>query len=140
MPVLVNIDVADLPSAISFYRAALGLRHSRTLFESTVAEMLGAGCPIYLIERATSEQAAAKGPHPCIYERHWTPVHLDFVVADIDRAMDCAVSAGAFQETVIRSFGWGKLVTLSDPFGNGFCLIEGSEDPYAGQGKPGLDG
>lgn len=140
MPVLVNIDVADLRKAVAFYRSALGLRHTRTLFDDTVAEMLGAGCPIYLIERATSEPATPEGPHARTYQRHWTPIHLDFVVDDITRATECAVSAGAVQETPFRAFDWGTLVTLSDPFGNGFCLIESSDAPYAGlQGKPGLD-
>lgn len=52
MQILLNIDVADLGSAIGFYRDALGLRHARTLFEGTVAEMLGACCRVYLIEHA----------------------------------------------------------------------------------------
>jgi predicted enzyme related to lactoylglutathione lyase len=139
MPVLVNIDVADLPKAVAFYRVALGLRHTRTLFDATVAEMLGAGCPIYLIERATSDPATPEDPHARTYQRHWTPVHLDFVVNDIAQVTKCAVLAGAVQETSVRSFNWGKVVTLSDPFGNGFCLIESTDEPYAGQGEPGLD-
>lgn len=49
------------------------------------------------------------------------------------------MSAGAIQETPIRAFAWGKLVTLSDPFGNGFCLIDFPDLPYADQGIPGID-
>ena len=58
------------------------------------------------------------------YERHWTPVHLDVVVEDIDRALETALAAGAKVETPVRTAVWGKIAVLCDPFGNGFCLIE----------------
>lgn len=131
MQVLVNIDVADLDRAITFYRDALGLQRARTLFEGTVAEMLGACCRLYLIEHAEGEAATATQQATRDYGRHWTPVHLDFVVDDITMACEQAVAAGASQETPISDFPWGKLVTLSDPFGNGFCLIQFPGEPYA---------
>ena len=42
---LVNVDVADLDSAIRFYENALGFRLHRRLFSGTVAEMRGASAP-----------------------------------------------------------------------------------------------
>ncbi|MCQ2031924.1 VOC family protein [Stutzerimonas zhaodongensis] len=136
MQVLLNIDVGDVTRAITFYRDALGLTHARTLFEGAVAEMLGAGCRIYLIERATYEPATESGDALRTYERHWTPVHPDFVVEDVDQALAQAITAGAIAETSVRTFDWGRLVTLSDPFGNGFCLIEFPGEPYALESGP----
>jgi predicted enzyme related to lactoylglutathione lyase len=49
---------------------------------------------------------------------------LDFVVADIEAAVNRAVSAHAKLEGEIQTFNWGRLATLSDPFGHGFCLIQ----------------
>ena len=58
------------------------------------------------------------------YHRHWTPVHLDFEVVDIDAAVERAVAAGARLENEPQSFNWGRLAMLSDPFGHGFCLSQ----------------
>jgi predicted enzyme related to lactoylglutathione lyase len=131
MQLLLNIDVSDLARAIEFYRSALGLHHARSLFDDSVAEMLGAGCRIYLIKRETAEPATGSGDVLRSYDRHWTPIHPDFIVDDIDHALAQAVAAGAIAETPVRTFDWGKLVTLSDPFGNGFCLIDFPGEPYA---------
>lgn len=134
MDVLLNIDVADLKRGIHFYEAALGLRLSRTLFDGSAAELLGARCRLYLIERDTHDAVTAN-PDP--WARHWTPIHPDFVVPDIVSAAARAVTAGATQETPIRTFGWGKLATFADPFGNGFCLIEFVGEPYEVPGPTG---
>jgi lactoylglutathione lyase len=58
------------------------------------------------------------------YARHWTPVHTDFVVADLSAAIARAEAAGAVREGSVRTARWGRIATLADPFGNGFCLIE----------------
>ena len=58
------------------------------------------------------------------YRRHWTPVHLDFVVADLDAALARAQRAGATLEGEPRSATWGRIATLADPFGHGLCLIQ----------------
>jgi predicted enzyme related to lactoylglutathione lyase len=52
------------------------------------------------------------------------PVHLDVVVQDIAAALSRAIAAGAHAETAIRTEPWGSIVTLSDPFGHGLCLIQ----------------
>lgn len=123
MQVLVNIDVPNLADAIAFYEAALPLKCSRRLFGNTAAEMLGAACNIYLLEKAP-HSAATPTDSPRHYGRHWTAIHPDFVVEEIDAATARAVAAGAQQETPIEDHRWGRLVTLSDPFGNGFCLVQ----------------
>lgn len=123
MQILVNIDVPDLTQAIRFYQAALPLHHARTLFDGSIAELLGANARIYLIEQAAGT-APAPGTSARDYRRHWTPVHFDVVVEDIAAALQRALSAGAVQESPPQDLPWGRLVNLSDPFGNGFCLLQ----------------
>jgi predicted enzyme related to lactoylglutathione lyase len=126
---LANIDVGDLEQAIAFYRDGLGLRLERRLGKG-VAEMLGASSPIYLLAKPPGSAASAAAPQPRDYARHWTPVHLDFVVKDIDAAVARALSAGAKAEGGIQVHNWGKIALMADPFGNGFCLIEFSARGY----------
>ncbi len=58
------------------------------------------------------------------YHRHWTPLHLDVVVEDLDTALARALAAGARAEGPIREAAWGRIVQLSDPFGHGWCLLQ----------------
>jgi predicted enzyme related to lactoylglutathione lyase len=123
MELLVNIDVDDLDRAIQFYTSAFGLKVSRRLGADGV-ELLGASAPIYLLLKAAGTQASLDSDQVRDYRRHWTPVHLDIVVTDIDAAVRQAVDAGATLEQPVRSSNWGKLALMADPFGNGFCLIQ----------------
>lgn len=134
MRLLVNVDVDDLEKAIAFYEAALPLTCARRLFAGTVGELLGASSRIYLLQKASGSRAAPGQRVRRSYRRHWTPVHLDFEVEDMDAAVARATSAGALQETPIQRFAWGRLATLSDPFGNGFCLVgfNGDGEVYEG--------
>lgn len=34
------------------------------------------------------------------------------------------IAAGAVQEQTIREHDWGRITTLSDPFGHGWCLLQ----------------
>jgi predicted enzyme related to lactoylglutathione lyase len=130
LQIVINIDVDDLDKAIAFYTAALGLRLRRRLFEDSVAEMVGATSTIHLLSKPPGTTAAPDAALPREYRRHWTPVHLDFAVEDVSAAVERAVSAGAKLETGIRSFPWGRLATLSDPFGHGFCLVQLAGNGY----------
>ena len=118
---LVNIDVDDRPRAIAFYRDALDLRVGRR-FGSHGVELLGANAPVYLLHKPAGTPGG--GVQPRRYGRHWTPVHLDFVVEDIAAALTRALAAGARQEGEVRRAVWGWLVTCVDPFGHGFCLVQ----------------
>jgi predicted enzyme related to lactoylglutathione lyase len=120
---LVNIDVDDLEKAIAFYRDGLGLRPGRRLVGS-IQEMLGGSSPIFLIEKSSGSAASSTLSRQRDYRRHWTPVHLDFVVENISDAINAAQRAGAILEGTLQSFDWGKLANFADPFGHGFCLIE----------------
>ena len=130
MKVIVNIDVPELSPAIAFYTAALGLQLSRTL-DADVAELTGASSVIYLLEKR-----AGSSPVPTLaiardYSRHWTPVHLDFVVDDVTEAAGRALRAGAIQQGHCVHWKGSKCITFADPFGNGFCLIEFAAQTYA---------
>jgi predicted enzyme related to lactoylglutathione lyase len=45
-------------------------------------------------------------------------------------ALSGAVDAGATLEGAVVEAPYGKLATLADPFGNGFCMIEFNEQGY----------
>ncbi len=111
----------DLARAIAFYGDAFGLRVSRRLGPEA-AELTGWPARLYLLQKPARSPCAGKRQRT--YDRHCTPVHLDVVVDRIDDALTRAVAAGAQAETEIRVESWGKIVTLADPFGHGFCLIE----------------
>jgi len=120
---LANIDVDDLAKAERFYCGALGLRVGRR-FGRSALELLGASSPIYLLEKPSGTAASAASNQRRDYARHWTPVHLDFVVKDIAAAVENARSAGAHLEGEVRTHDWGHIALMADPFGHGFCLIE----------------
>jgi len=121
MTVLINIDVPDLKSAVAFYTEAFGLTVTRR-FGDGGAELTGWPAAVYLLEKAAGTIGA--GDLPRTYDRHWTPVHLDVVVEDIDLALARAVRAGARIEHDVRTHVWGKIAILADPFGHGLCLIQ----------------
>lgn len=123
MDLLVNIDVDNLPRAIDFYTQVFDLHIGRRFGESGV-ELLGTSAPIYLLVKAAGTSPFAHASHGRDYGRHWTSVHLDFVVPNIDAAVARAVAAGARLEQPAKLSNWGKLALLADPFGNGFCLVE----------------
>ena len=83
LALLVNVDVDNLEKAIAFYAFAFGLRVGRR-FGTDGVEMLGASSPLYLLVKASDTQASPGSPQVRTYERHWTPIHLDFVVEEID--------------------------------------------------------
>jgi catechol 2,3-dioxygenase-like lactoylglutathione lyase family enzyme len=121
MDLLVNIDVPDMARAVTFYTDAFGLIVTRR-FGSEAAELSGWPARVYLLQKPAGTPAAADDRRR--YERHWTPVHLDVVVDDLDAALALALSAGARAETGVRVEAWGKIIVLADPFGHGLCLIE----------------
>jgi catechol 2,3-dioxygenase-like lactoylglutathione lyase family enzyme len=77
------IEVTDLARGIEFYCEGLGLVLKRQLGPRWV-ELEGANLPIFL--RADRPAVAELGTTKVErdYERHWTPVHLDFIVTDLD--------------------------------------------------------
>jgi predicted enzyme related to lactoylglutathione lyase len=118
------IEVTGIERGIEFYCGGLGLRLKRRLSPRWV-ELDGANLPIFLL----GDRPAAPTRD---YHRHWTPVHLDFVVADLDRAVARLVGLGASLDRDIQIREYGRMANIADPFGNGFDLIEFSGSGYDG--------
>lgn len=121
--VLLNLDVDDMDRAIAFYTSALALRVGRR-FDEGFVELLGAEAPLYLLAKAAGSLPFAGAERGRSYSRHWTPLHLDFVVTDLDAAITRAVAAGAVLEEPPSQHRYGRLALLHDPFGHGFCLLQ----------------
>lgn len=130
MRTIINIDVPELAPAIEFYCAALGLNCGRIL-DDDVAELTGGTSVIYLLAKQAGSVPGSSIAEKRVYTRHWTPVHIDFVVADVMAAADRALKSGAKQESECVEWRGSKCITFSDPFGHGFCLIEFAEDTYS---------
>jgi predicted enzyme related to lactoylglutathione lyase len=118
----VYVDVEDLDAGIRFYRDGLGLTLRRRLAPNWV-ELEGAAVPVFLLRRKLDHRDTGAQMERT-YERHWTPVHLDFLTDDLEAALARAEAAGARRDRDVVSAPWGRMASLSDPFGNGFDLIE----------------
>ena len=121
MRLLLNIDVPDLAAAEAFYAAAFGFEPARRFGDDAI-ELLGAQAPLYLLRKDAGSPGAADSRRG--YARHWTPLHCDVVVDDLDPALARALAAGAVQEGEVREAAWGRIVQLADPFGHGWCLLQ----------------
>src|SRR3989442_3999803 len=128
MALWANIDVPELERAVAFYTRALGLTVGRRFGDDGV-ELLRAGARIYLLAKAAGT-TPAPAARPRNYARHWTPVHLDFVVPDVDAAVERAVDAGAKVDEPATDRVWGRIAILADPFGHGFCVLQFSQAGY----------
>jgi len=121
--IALSIDVPDIKSGSEFFTAGLGFRKLRDEPSGTAVLEAG-GTEIWLLPRDDGTVAVPESNIHRTYQRHWTPVHLDVVVDDLKGALDCAIAAGAIQEGDILRSEHNSIVFCSDPFGNGFCLIE----------------
>ena len=128
MEIRACVDVDDLDKAIAFYERALELRPGRR-FRNDWAEMVGASSAIDLLVKGAGT-VPCPSSSPRSYTRHWTPVHLDFVVTNLDDAVQRATAAGAVLERDIDAQKWGRMANFADPFGHGFCLIEFRDRGY----------
>lgn len=127
MKLLLNIDVPDVESAVHFYTAAFGLKVGRR-FGTDFVELLGWPATVYLLAKDSGTVGA--GGDLRRYSRHWTPVHADIVVDDVDAAVERAVGAGAKLEAPSRDAPYGRIAMLADPFGHGFCLLQFNRQGY----------
>jgi catechol 2,3-dioxygenase-like lactoylglutathione lyase family enzyme len=124
MDIRICIDVSDMDRAIAFYTLGLGLRLGRRL-RSDWTELLGGPCAIDLLcEAPESAPLGQSHPQRRDYARHWTPLHLDFVVDDVEAATQRAVQHGAVLERPIVQRAWGRMANLADPFGHGFDFLQ----------------
>lgn len=122
MRLIVNIDVDDLVRAETFYTAALGLTAGRRWDGMT--ELLGGEAAIFLLDKPAGSPIGPVAAAARTYARHWTPIHLDIAVDDLDAAVERALAAGAVQESARCDDAWGSIAMFADPFGHGFCLLQ----------------
>ena len=125
----VCIDVDDLERAIAFYTQVFGLTLGRRGGQDW-AELLGGSAPIDLLAKSGGTMAFSPHGAKRDYARHWTPLHLDFEVTELDAAVERALAAGAKLESPATEKPWGRIALFSDPFGHGFCLLEMNERGY----------
>ncbi len=124
MDIRICIDVPDLERAIAFYTDGLGLRLGRRLGDDW-AELLGAGSALDLLTNPSGTAPLGEShPQRRDYARHWTPVHLDFVVDDVESALQRLLKLGAALERPVQERRWGRMANLADPFGHGIDLLE----------------
>jgi predicted enzyme related to lactoylglutathione lyase len=122
------IEVADLEHGITFYCDGLGLRLKHRLSPRWV-ELDGTNLPVFLLGDR-SEVAELGTTHARRdFGRHWTPVHLDFIIEGLDAMVERLIGRGASLDRSIQSREYGRIANMADPFGNGFDLIE-----FAGPG------
>lgn len=126
---ILNIDVPDVDAGIAFYTAAFNLEVGRR-FDRSFVELIGGETKIYLLEKQAGSSIGPSGGDVRRYERHWSPIHPDFIVDDMDDAIARVVGAGATRESATCQAPYGKLAMFADPFGHGFCLIEFNAQGY----------
>ena len=117
------IDVDDVGRAVEFYGRGLGLE---IVEQHPDWAQLRLGEQVFWVMKIA---AGVAGPITRDYARHWTPVHFDFIVDDLDRAVSGALAAGGRLDREInrqREPGGSQVVVanLSDPAGNGVDLVE----------------
>jgi predicted enzyme related to lactoylglutathione lyase len=123
------VEVTDAEAGIAFYCGGLGLTVRRR-FSAHWVELAGAKTPVFLLAAMPPEADLGSRKVPRDFGRHWTPVHLDFIVDDLDATVARLVAAGAKVEKPTAEKEYGRICWLSDPFGNGFDVIQFNEQGY----------
>jgi catechol 2,3-dioxygenase-like lactoylglutathione lyase family enzyme len=118
----VSIDVPRLEEGLRFYRDALGLAEvARPV--PTYALLECGSARIGLFEKPAGSRPAKGSDDVRRYERHWTPVHIDFHVEDFEGVLARVMEAGAICEARFEGGGRPPIAFCSDPFGHGFCVV-----------------
>lgn len=122
MKVTVSIDVPSLEEGIRFFGDAFGFAESSRPHPG-YATLTAGDVTIGLLAKPAGSSPAAGTEDLRKYERHWTPVHVDFRVEDFESTLTRAKEAGANAEQVHRVTGYPPVAFCSDPFGHGFCIV-----------------
>jgi predicted enzyme related to lactoylglutathione lyase len=116
----VSIDVSNLKEAEIFYVEALGCKKVRD--QGSMVVLSVENSDIYLQEKAAGTKPLKSNDVVRDYERHWTPIHLDFLCDNVDEIVSKVLKLGGTHEGG-ESAEWGAIAHCADPFGNGFCII-----------------
>lgn len=117
----ISIDVSDMGKAVLFYTKALGCTELRAGEDTT--KLKAENVSIFLLQKESGSNPLINGTSSRNYERHWTPVHLDFNVTEIEKIASLVKEYGGVIEGA-ESGDWGTVEFCADPFGNGFCLCQ----------------
>ena len=118
-----GIDVPTLAEGIASYCAALGLSKKSEPAPGVVV-LHGLNVEPCVLEKPPGSKPSPNTIDRRKFERHWTPVHLDFHVDDLDAALQRVEALGAKREQVFEHAGHGSAAFCGDPFGHGFCLLQ----------------
>jgi len=122
MKVTVSIDVPTLEEGLRFFGDVFGFVESSRPHPGFALLSRGEAT-IGLLAKPAGSSPAKGADDVRRYERHWTPVHVDFRVDDFEATLEKAVAAGAIAEQVHRMPGFPPVAFCSDPFGHGFCIV-----------------
>ena len=126
------IEVTDVERGIAFYCDGVGLSLKRRLSPNWI-ELDGANLPVFLLANRPPVANLGGRTRNRDFSRHWTPVHLDFIVTDLDAAVERLLALGATLDRPVQNErDYGRMANMADPFGNGFDLIEFSGTGYDG--------
>lgn len=117
-----SIDVPNLEAGLRFYGNVFGFIEKSRPFP-TMAILDAQNLTVCMHEKAAGTTSSAGGSDVRRYERHWTPVHLDLHVPDLDAVLEKIRAEGGLIENEFRTQGPRPVAFCSDPFGNGFCVI-----------------
>jgi predicted enzyme related to lactoylglutathione lyase len=117
------IDVPDVQKGVLFYGEAFGFAKVAEPHPGVAVLKIGE-IAITLLEKPEHTKPSPNTRDLRRYDRHWTPIHVDFHVDDIRAALDKAIGAGATQEQYFESDEHGSIAFCADPFGNGFCILQ----------------
>lgn len=115
----ISIDVSDMSKALKFYVEALGCKFKKKYSDDWQVVSVGS-LDLHIQEKAAGTIGAADEKRH--YQRHWTPVHLDFIVDDIvPVCAEVEKYGGSVEKKALSEVA--DLANCADPFGNGFDLI-----------------
>src|SRR4029077_14448229 len=112
-----------LEEGLRFYGEAFGFVKASEPYPG-VAVLRSGDAELLILVRAAGSVPSPHTDEKRHYDRHWTPVHIDFHVDDFKATLTRALEAGAKQERLFENPGRPAVAFCSDPFGHGFCLIE----------------
>ncbi len=119
MKLEICIDVDDVDRGVEFYGRGLGLeiqKHEKDWAKAVLGEQ------VFWIMKIP---AGPSGSISRDNKRHWTPIHLDFHVDDIESVVKRALAAGGkLDREIQRKPDGGSLANLSDPSGNGIDIVQ----------------
>ncbi len=115
-----SIDVPELEAGVLFYTRVFGFVEKARPF-ATMAVLDAGNATVCIHEKRAGSSPSPGNVDARRYTRHWTPVHLDVHVPDVDAVVRQVIALGGHVE---QSFDRPKPTAFcADPFGNGFCVL-----------------